>query len=380
MLEATVGGTKRHLLELASGLRRRGWDVEVACPRVRAEAHGDVSFWDDLRAAGVPAHAVPMTRVPRSGANVAALLRLARLIALGHYAIVHAHSSIAGALARPAALIAWAATRRRPKLVYTPHGFAFLTPIGRRQRQIFLAAERSLGAVTNRVIALSPSEASATVAHRVARAHRVVTIPNGILSGDIPSREDRAQARARLGWDQAPVIGTISRMTPQKDPSTWLAAAAAIARARPDARFAWIWGGELEAQTRAEAARLGVEGRIDFLGYRQDARQLLAAFDVFLLTSIFEGLPYSLIEAMAAGTPVVATDVLGTRDVVRLDVTGLLAPAGDAEALAGHVLRLLNDPHLAQRLATNAREDVLGRYSVERMVEQTAAVYESLLA
>ena len=139
------------------------------------------------------------------------------------------------------------------------------------------------------------------------------------------------------------MVGTVARMTPQKDPETWLAVASRLAATRPDVRFVWVWGGEQEPHVRQRARELGLEGRLDFAGYREDARQLLGAFDVFLLTSRFEGLPYTPIEALASGTPVVATDVVGTRDVVRHGETGLLAPPGDVDALAGRVARLLDD-------------------------------------
>lgn len=103
VLEATIGGTKRHLLDLARGLRARAIHIEVACPRVRDQHHGDVSFWDDLERAGVPTHEIPMTRRPLTAANAASIGRLASVIRRGAYDVVHAQSSIAGALARPAA-------------------------------------------------------------------------------------------------------------------------------------------------------------------------------------------------------------------------------------------------------------------------------------
>ncbi|MGH2351680.1 MAG: glycosyltransferase family 4 protein [Chloroflexota bacterium] len=376
VMEATIGGTKRHLADLSAGLRAIGWDVEVACPRVRDQAHGDVSFWDDLQAAGVPAHELPMRRSPVAGTNAAAVLKLAALLCRGRYAIVHAHSSIAGAVARPAALLC----PPRPKVVYTPHGFAFLTPEGAGRRRLYLGIERALGRVTDRLIAVSPTEAEAAVSHRIVPAARVVTIPLGIVAGEFPSPERAAEVRRREGWDDAPVVGTVARMTPQKDPSTWLRTAARLAEIRPDVRFVWVWGAELEEAVRREASKLRLDSRLRFLGYRPDARDLIAAFDVFLLTSRFEGLPYTVIEALASATPVVATDVVGTRDVVRHSKTGLLAQPGDPEALAAHVARLLDAPAEARRLAAAGQRDVLSRFSVERMVERTAALYREVCA
>jgi glycosyltransferase involved in cell wall biosynthesis len=383
-MEATIGGTKRHLLELCAGLRAAGWDVEVACPRVRAEALGDVSFWDDLGAAGIPAHEVPMRRAPANRTNAAAIVRLARMIREGGYDVVHAQSSIGGALARPAALLAGIGSpRSRSRVVYTPHGFAFLAPGSRAKQRLFLHVERALGRYTDRLIAVSPTEAGAAVAHRIVPPHRVETIPNGIVAAGFPDREDKegvVEVRRRLGWTDVPVVGTLARMTAQKDPFTWLRVAARVARERPDVRFAWIWGGgELEQAVYEETDRLGLRSRLDFLGYRADARAVIGALDLFLLTSAFEGLPYSLIEALAAGVPTVATAVVGTADIVRHGETGLLAPAGDAAALADAVLRLLSDPAQARSLAAAGRADVLSRFSVDRMVARTAALYEQVL-
>lgn len=378
VMEATIGGTKRHLHELSVGLHARGWHVEVACPRVRAEAHGDTSFWDDLSVAGIPLRPLPMERKVASRVNAEAIGTLARMIreASPRIDVVHAHSAIGGAVARLAVLVAglWG---RRPAVVYTPHGFAFLDGSPARRRG-FLAVERILGLTTDRVIGVSPTEAEVAWRRRVVPRERAVAIPNGIDPTTMPTSADGVRARAEEGWDTSPVVMTVARMTPQKDPSTWLRVAARIAASRSDVRFVWVWGGETAQEVRDEAHRLGIADRVDFVGYRPDARRLVAGANVFLLTSRFEGLPYSLIEALAVGVPVVATDVTGTRDVVRHGVTGLLSPAGDVEGLASHVLSMLRDPKRAAALATAGREDVVQRFSIDTMVEATARVYRTV--
>lgn len=378
VMEATIGGTKRHLHELSVGLHARGWHVEVACPRVRAEAHGDTSFWDDLSVAGIPLRPLPMERKVASRVNVEAIGTLARMIreASPRIDVVHAHSAIGGAVARLAVLVAglWGC---RPAVVYTPHGFAFLDGSPARRRG-FLAVERILGLTTDRVIGVSPTEAEVAWRRRVVPRERAVAIPNGIDPATMPTSADGVRARAEEGWDTSPVVMTVARMTPQKDPSTWLRVAARIAASRSDVRFVWVWGGETAQEVRDEAHRLGIADRVDFVGYRPDARRLVAGANVFLLTSRFEGLPYSLIEALAVGVPVVATDVTGTRDVVRHGVTGLLSPAGDVEGLASHVLSMLRDPKRAAALATAGREDVVQRFSIDTMVEATARVYRTV--
>jgi glycosyltransferase involved in cell wall biosynthesis len=378
VMEATIGGTKRHLCELSVGLHSRGWPIEVACPRVRAEAHGDTSFWADLDAAGVSLRTLPMERKIASRVNLKAIGTLAHLIrnASPPVDVVHAHSAIGGVVAR-LAVIAAASLGNRPWVVYTPHGFAFLdgSPIRRRA---FLAVEQLLGRATDRLIGVSPTEAEVAWRRRVVPIERVVAIPNGIDPAAMPTPEDGVRARAEEKWGHGPVVITVARMTPQKDPSTWLRVAARVAATRPDVRFVWVWGGETAMDVRAETSRLGIADRVDFVGYRADARRLIAGASVFLLASRFEGLPYSLIEALAVGVPVVATDVTGTRDVVRHGETGLLAPAGDVEGLAEHVLSLLAEPTRGAAMASAGRKDVAQRFSIDAMINATATVYRSV--
>ena len=239
--------------------------------------------------------------------------------------------------------------------------------------------ERLLGLVTDRMIAVSPTEADVAVEHGVVPRDRVVAIPNGIDPSVMPGPEHRDDVRAREGWGDAPVVMTVARMTPQKDPGTWLRVAARIAAACDDVRFVWVGGGDQQEMVKAEATRLGLGGRIDFLGYREDARELVSASTVFLLTSRFEGLPYVLVEALAMQVPVVATDVTGTRDVVRHGVTGLLAPVEDVEALTAHVLSILDDRERGVAIGLAGKRDVEDRFSIAQMVSHTLETYRDVL-
>lgn len=376
VMEATIGGTKRHLLELATGLHKLGCEVSIACPRIRNESHGDTSFWDDASGAGIPVIELPMERGVWSPTNLVAVRHLAVLLRRHRYDVVHAHSSIGGAVTRIAAQIV--PRSMRPKVVYTPHGFAFLAGSAVR-RNMFRLIERLLGLVTDRMIAVSPTEADVAVEHGVVPRDRVVAIPNGIDPSVMPRPEHRDDVRAREGWGDAPVVMTVARMTPQKDPGTWLRVAARIAAACADVRFVWVWGGDQQEMVKAEATRLGLGGRIDFLGYREDARELVSASTVFLLTSRFEGLPYVLVEALAMQVPVVATDVTGTRDVVRHGVTGLLAPVEDVEALAAHVLSILDDRERGVAIGLAGKRDVEDRFSIAQMVSHTLETYRDVL-
>jgi glycosyltransferase involved in cell wall biosynthesis len=166
------------------------------------------------------------------------------------------------------------------------------------------------------------------------------------------------------------LVGTVGRLVPQKGLLDLVAAAPAIAVRHPDVRFAIVGDGPQRAQLEAQAG-----GRFLFTGWREDVPELLASFDVYALPSYFEGLCYAVIEAQAAGVPVVATPVGGVRENVVDGETGLLCRPGDPASLAAAINRLLDDADLARRLAGEARRRVFDRYSVRRMVEETIALY-----
>ena len=375
VMEATIGGTKRHLTELSIGLHHAGYRIEVACPPVRSEAFGDTSFVSDIAGAGIPVHPIPMRRAVSPGADLLATLRLARLMRRGRYDIVHCHSSKAGVIGRVAARLAGV-----PHVCYTPHGFSYLIPGSSRRRWLYLTIERVLGRCTDRLIAVSPSEGTEAVRRGVVPADRVAVIENGLDLDELPGSEERARVRTEYGWeDDVLVVGTVARQMAQKDPFTWLRTAAVVARTHDKVRFVWVNGGELLAASQRLAQTLGLGERMAFLPYVPNASRLMAGFDVLMLSSRFEGLSYVLLEAMGLGKPVVATDVLGTRDVIVHGKNGLLAPPGAPQELAARLRAVLDQPDRGAALGAGARATIAARFTKERMVTRTRALYEQLL-
>jgi glycosyltransferase involved in cell wall biosynthesis len=173
-----------------------------------------------------------------------------------------------------------------------------------------------------------------------------------------------------------PVIGTVGRLDTQKAHRVLLEAAPLVLERHPNARFVFVGDGPLRARLEDQAAALGVQDTVIFTGARDDVPRWLASFDVFVLPSLFEGLCYAVIEAQAAGVPVVATPVGGVRETVIDEETGILVPPADSQATARAILRLLERPEDGRRLAAEASARV-GRFSAERMVEETIAVYGS---
>jgi glycosyltransferase involved in cell wall biosynthesis len=202
-------------------------------------------------------------------------------------------------------------------------------------------------------------------------------VRNGIVPQ--PSTAPRHVARRALGLpSDMPIALTIARFTEQKGHRLLLAAIPAVLVRRPGARFLWVGEGPLKPEMEEAVAALGLDDRVRFLGQRSDVAALMAAADLFVLPSMFEGLPLVALEAMAAGLPVVGTRVCGTDEVVVDGETGRLVEGGHAPALADAVSEVLADPSLAARWGAAGRRRVADEFTAARMARETLAVYETL--
>lgn len=375
IVEATIAGVRTHVQALATGLVQHGVQSEVACPLRRQNSFGDEQFVEYLTNAGIPIRPVAMQRSIDPRSDAAALHRLIAILRSTPYDLVHLHSSKAGFLGRLAAR----ASGSRAAVVYSPHGLAFLGAGSAAKNQLFLQLERLAGQFCDRIIAVSPSERDLIISHGLAPAERVACIPNGVAAPKVPA-SSRAAVRAELGIPAgAPLIGTAARLAPQKNPGLFVAAAALVLQQQPAAHFVWCGGGELMAEARAHAESRGIAHACHFLGHRDDAAAVVAAFDLFWLTSRYEGLPLAPLEAMAQGVPIIATDVLGTRDLLRTGA-GLLAPASDASAFASATIRLLALPERRAQLAEAGRRYFRQHGTADAMLGAVAKLYWSLTA
>jgi glycosyltransferase involved in cell wall biosynthesis len=248
-----------------------------------------------------------------------------------------------------------------------------------RKRRTHIVAERLLMAGTDAVVV----SARSVKAHYVRQIHadprRVEVIYNAVDWRQIEPTASRRELRARLGFSDAAVVaGVIARLTPQKGHHL-LFEAVARTPGLESLRLVVVGDGELRPGLEAAVAAHGLTDRVRFLGMRRDLGDVLAAMDIFVLPSLWEGLPLSLLLAMGAALPVVTTRVAGIPEVVDDEVTGLLVPPGDAAALGAALVRLSGDAVLRQRLGGAARAMVLPRFGVEAFVRATTELYERLL-
>jgi glycosyltransferase involved in cell wall biosynthesis len=360
VLEALEGGTSRHLIDVVR--HATGTDHVVVVPSRRVGGVTDERAIPALEAAGADIRLLEMHRTPWSPANGRALPRLRRLLREVAPDVVHGHSSIGGLLARVAS------TGTGIPTVYTPNGVTNV--------RAGLLVERALRRRTGTFVAVSGSEAELARRLRLAAEASIVVIPNGI---DLEVPPAPLDLRAHLGVaPDAPLVGTIARLVPQKAPEDFVAACARIAPAVPEARFVLIGTGELEERVDAEVARAGLSDRFSRIPVLDGAAGVLDQLDVFALSSRFEGGPYAPLEAMRAGTAVVLTDVVGSRDSVEDGVSGRIVPPGDPAQLADAVIGLLESPDERLRMGTAGRQRVAERFDVRSMGRSLDALYDRL--
>jgi glycosyltransferase involved in cell wall biosynthesis len=353
---AETGGAQTYVASLLAPLAD-GFDVAVA-------AHGDGPLRDAARAAG--ARFIPLRHVRRPLRLWRDVLGLLELLALLHRErphIVHVNSAKAGALGR---LAAWLA--RVPIRIYTVHGWAFRAH-GGPASVLYRWAERSLRPLTTVTICVAESERRAGLAAHTCDERTTVVIRNGVDPAGVQAAGARS-GRLRLV--------TVGRLQAPKDAVTLIRALAAL-RERPFEALL-VGDGPDRPAVEEEIRLLGLEPAVELAGERNDVPELLATADLFVLSSHSEGLPLSILEAMAAGLPVVASNVGGVPEAVVDGDTGLLVPPSDPQSLAAAIDRLLGDPALRRRLGQAGRTRIAEHFDLAAVHQAHLDLYRRVLA
>lgn len=290
--------------------------------------------------------------------------------------IVHTHAAKAGTLGRLAARICGV-----PILVHTFHGHVLRGYFSPRKERVFRAIERGLASLTDELVAVSPRVRQELLDMRIGHPDRFSVVPLGFdLERFTRADARRGELRRELGVaNGAPLVGIVARLVPIKAHEVFFGAAALVHRTRPDVHFIVVGDGERRAELESLVRDAGLAKVTHFLGWRADLDRIYADLDVVALTSRNEGSPVALIEAMAAGRPVVSTAVGGVADVVKDGETGWLVPDGDHAALAHRIATIL-DSGVRAEVGTAARQHVLARYGADRLLSEVDALYARLLA
>lgn len=352
-----AGGAQVHLLDLVTGFRRA-----AAITVLAGSEDGEGHLGAALKGLGTRFEMLTRLRQPiRPAADLAAFFECRRILRRMRPDLLHCHSSKAGVIGRLAARALQIPT------IFTAHGFAFSPGVPPARRLVALMMEALGGRVGDAIIAVSNYDKELAVRHHVASPDRIRVVHNGVPDVAERASPDRSP----------PKVIMVGRFARQKDQALLIRALAPLQGLPWECTF--VGEGPTEVSCRALAKALGLDGRMHFLGTRGDVPRLLAEHQVLVLASNWEGLPLSVLEAMRAGLPVVASDVGGTREAVVDGETGYLVPRGDVEALKDRLERLLGDPDLRKRMGLAGRTRYERNFTVELMLRGTWEVYREVL-
>jgi len=295
--------------------------------------------------------------------------------------LVATHTSKGGFLGR---LAAWAARvpcgtglpACRPHIVHYVHGFTFHQLSHPLVVRFQVILERLASHWCDRIISVAEHYRRAMLELKIAPADKVCTVINGI-DLEMFQGVDHAAARRRLDYDdREKIIGAVGRVVPVKGFQYAIEAMPAVVRRHPTARLVIAGEGSMEAELKQRVRQLDMDEHVTFLGFRSDTPDLLAACDVFIQPSLREGMSIVLIEGMAAGKAIVATDIWGNQEMIFDRVNGLLVPPAEPAPMADAIATLLDDPELARKLARRARQDAYAHYTEAKMVEGNLEAYD----
>lgn len=303
--------------------------------------------------------------------DLAALIWLWGFLRREGIEVLHTHSSKAGLLGRLAGALA-----RTPRVVHTVHGWSFNDFQGAASFRAFVWLERLLARLSDRLLVVAHSLRDKGRRHGIGRPDQYMLVRAGVdVEAWAATPRSRAALKRLIPTLKPRVVGVIANLKPQKAPLDFVRVAALVAQGRKDVDFVYVGDGPLRAEALALARRLGLAGRLHCVGWQREPRALAAGFDVFLLPSLFEGLPCVYPQALSLGLPVVGTAVDGAAEAVKEGVNGYLCQPRDVEALADRVGALLDDPALRRRLGAGARLSVGPDFGFDAMVQRSALAY-----
>lgn len=363
--DASIGGGPIHVLLLASYLDHDVFDVTIAC-----ESRGFLV--DEARKRGIRVLPIEMDNRLR----VRTLKSVMQMLRVSEFDILHTHGGTAGFWGRIGSVL----VGKPPVRIHTYHGMHYLNEHARHLRawgQTLL--ERFLLRQTHSAICVCESDYRKGLDAGIVTEKNGVIIHYGIEMQKFQQHTQRNGLRAEFGANESTVVfGNIGRLHTQKGQRYLLEAFRTVREEYPDTVVWIVGGGELRDKLEGLARDLGIDSSVRFFGARTDIPELLSVVDVFVLPSLWEGQPLSILEAMAAGKPIIASHVDGIRDILVDGVNALLVPAGSSEQLAMAMTRVIQNRELAPRLSMAAREAFSEKFAAETMAARVGNLYQKI--
>ncbi len=359
--QGMIGGGETHVLDLVSALDPALFESEV------------LSFTDGEMVSRLAALNVPCTVIyTEKGFDYKVWGKVYDLIRKGNFDLVHAHGT------RACSNSFRASKKSGLPLVYTIHGWSFHQDQGLLTRTVRELSERFLVNQSVRNVAVSESNREEGV--KKLGMPNAVVIKNGINLQKFDPDRVFELSRNHFGIPEGKLlVGMIARLTVQKDPHTFLKAAAAVLKVLEHVHFVLVGGGDLEESCRQLAKELNIEASVTFAGFHTNVPAVLNILDVYCLPSLWEGLPIGILEAMAMRKAIVATPVDGTKEILTHGQTGLLFDEQDEQQLAKALLHLLENPAIRKQLGQNAQNEVRKHYSTQRVADEVGALYKDVI-
>lgn len=370
--QSEFGGAQKYVYSLATSLSRESYEIFVGCG-----PGGELI--PRLQQADIKVFPIPNLEKERFTPmkDLSAVRSLCRLIRQVNPTIVHANSTKAGFWGRVAARLAGV-----PVIIFTAHGFILNEPMGLAEWLLFWAIEFTGASVGDAIITVSEFDRR-TALHYLIFPSSILTIWNGIEIDSFqntPTLSSVKTPKSSLGLPlHDRTVGTVANFYENKGLQYFVQAAARVRRVFPEANFIIIGDGRERPALENLSAQLDLKNSIHFLGRQNDVLQWMPFFDVFVLSSLKEGMPFSLLEAMSTARPVVATAVGGIPEVVMDGKTGILVPPRNPDAIANAIVSLLENPMRARKMGEAGRKRVLECFTLEKMVRETDALYQALL-
>ena len=369
-----IGGPALHVIILNSELDLNSYNSQLVTGR---EAPAEGNMYELAEAKGVqPIVIDSLGREIFIKDDVRAFIRLIRLINIERPDIVHTHTAKAGAVGRIAAKLTGV-----PIIIHTFHGHIFHSYFGFFKSKFFLWLERLLAKFTNVIITVGEQQRREIIQYRVAEPEKVVSIPLGLdLKPFVNMEADPNELRLELSLPrEILLVGIVARLVPIKNHLCFLESARLILNHCDNVRFLIIGDGELRTYLEQKSREFGLESRVIFMGFQHDLVKIYAGLDIVILSSFNEGLPVALIEAMAAGKPVISTNVGGVGDLILDGDNGLLVPSNDPTALAEAILYMLRHPEHRRIMGDAGRKKAYPQFDKNRLLNDIDKLYRNLI-
>ena len=365
-----TGGVPEHILMLVRGLRKNGHKISVLCDNISKR------YENEFVALGVEIILVALSRLPNPISDIRVFFKLINIMKSGGYDVVHTHMSKAVMLGAPAAKLA-----RIPVVVNTAHNVGWLALSNPVFRVVFWVYDSLLFRLAmDAVITVSELVKKGVVDSHIAPDNKVYAVANGIDTPVIPNETALLKLKNDMAVkDDTLIVITVARLVWFKGINTLIDAAAMVVQEVPNVLFVVVGDGDKLGELQAQVNTLGIQKQVAFLGERDDVPALLSISDLFALPSVSEGMPISILEAMALSKTVVATSVGGVPELVIPGETGILVEKGDSKAMSKAIITLLKDEDFRLKMGRTCREYHQKYYSTESMVVATEAVYLDLL-